>query len=93
MPRNPNSLANLRSGGPGRKPGVPNKASVEIKEIARRLLEDPEYQASLKVRLKRGSAGAVEPLLYQYGYGHPSKVVDLAGTLRILVELNDDDDA
>jgi hypothetical protein len=82
---NPASLGNLRKGGPGRRPGVPNRISVEIKDLSRRLLEDPEYLAALKVRLKRGSAGAVEPLLYGYAYGKPKDVVDLhhSGTVDV----------
>ena len=57
--------------GPGRPKGVPNRNTREIKEAARVLLEDPRYLDALIVRLREGTAGAVEPLLYHYGYGKP----------------------
>lgn len=76
MPRN---TSGLNRGGPGRKPGIPNKATQEIKEVARRLLEDPDYVQNLKRRLQRGDAGQVEPLLYHYAYGKPKETVALEG--------------
>ena len=38
----------------GRKPGVVNKATVEIRETALSLLEDPRYQERLRERLLAG---------------------------------------
>ncbi|GKS64836.1 hypothetical protein YTPLAS72_21400 [Nitrospira sp.] len=55
----------------GRRAGVPNKATVEIKELARSFLEDPMYQAKLKQRLRNGDAGQIEQLFYYYAYGKP----------------------
>ena len=66
-----------RGGSPGRTPGVPNKVTVEIKELARRMLTDPEYLQALKVRLKRGTAQAVEVQLYQFAYGKPKETIDM----------------
>ena len=68
---------NLRRGGPGRPAGVPNKATRDIKEAARKLLEDEDYQRSLAMRLKRGDAPHMETLLHHYGYGKPKDTLDL----------------
>lgn len=63
----------------GRKRGALNRATREIREVARGLLERPEYVAKLKERLDAGTAGAVEPLLYHYGYGKPKETVAVEG--------------
>ena len=55
----------------GRPKGAVNKATQEIQEIARGLLEDPEYQESLRQRLIAGQAERMEALLFQYAYGKP----------------------
>ncbi len=66
-----------RSGG-GRPPGVQNKVTREIKEIAQGLLEDPIYQAKLKEQLQEGKlAPPVLCLLYNYAYGKPKETVDV----------------
>jgi hypothetical protein len=40
----------------GRQAGTPNKATSEIKDLARSFLEDPTYQEKLKLRLIAGQA-------------------------------------
>lgn len=72
----PANTSGLRRGG-GRPKGVPNRATREIKDLSRRLLEDEDYQAALRRRLLRGNAGAVEPLLYHYAYGKPRETQDV----------------
>lgn len=67
------NTSGLKRGGPGRKPGIPNKASAEIKEIARRLLTDPKYVESLTRRLPAGKAPHMETLLHHYAYGKPKE--------------------
>jgi len=68
-----------RSGNPqGRRPGVLNKATREVKELAARLLDDETYRANLLERLRSGTAGALEPLLWHYRFGKPKETVDLA---------------
>ena len=66
-----------RGGSRGRPKGVPNKASAEIREAARRLLEDEAYQRGLSVRLIKGRAPHMETLLYHYAYGKPKETMDL----------------
>ena len=65
MPRN---TAGLKRGGqPGRKKGSKNKATVEVKEMARRLIEDPAYQAQLRERLLKGTLPGNMEALYRPG--------------------------
>ena len=70
----------------GRKPGTPNKATVEIKEFARSILEDPLYQKRLKDRVIQGKAPHIEALLFHYAYGKPTETTGEQGaTLEELV--------
>ena len=72
------SLANLAKG-KGRPKGTPNKVTVEVREAARRLIEDDVYVAALKVRLEEGKAGAMEPTLWHYAYGKPKETIEHSG--------------
>jgi hypothetical protein len=57
--------------GPGRRKGVPNRVTPEVREASRRLVEDPAYFANLRDRLVRGKAEAMEVVLWRYAYGEP----------------------
>ncbi len=66
--------------GMGRKKGVLNKATIEVKAFCRELLDDPTYQASLKQRLREGVLPpAMETLLWHYSYGKPKEQMELTG--------------
>lgn len=65
----------------GRKKGTPNKATREIREAARAVLERPEYLAGLQARIDAGSAPAIEGLLYHYAYGKPKDTVLVEGSI------------
>lgn len=75
----------------GRQTGTPNKATVEIKEFARSILEDPLYQKRLKDRVIQGKAPQIEVLLFHYAYGKPKEhfSVERDSTLEELVSLID----
>ena len=81
----------------GRRAGTPNKATGEAREAARRLLDDPEYQRSLRKRLIRGAAPRIEQYLWQVGYGRPGIEPDdgpeaagpTADLVQILAKLGD----
>ena len=60
----------------GRQPGTQNKVGREARELARRLLGDPEYWNSLKARLARGQAPRVEIHLWELAYGKPRGELD-----------------
>lgn len=57
----------------GRKAGTLNKVTVEIKEFARSMLEDPVYQERLRGRISQGKAPQIEVLLFHYAYGKPKE--------------------
>ena len=63
----------------GRKRGTTNKATHDIKEFARSVLESPNYRASLMKRLICGTAPKIEEILYQYAYGKPRERTDITG--------------
>ena len=65
--------------------GDRSKATVEIREAARLLLEDPSYRRSLRSRLISGNAGPVEALLFHYAYGKPKETVEQAGEQKIII--------
>jgi hypothetical protein len=66
----------LTRAGKGRPPGALNKATREIREAARLLLEDTDYRALLRRRLIAGKAPHMETLLHQYAYGKPKDVIE-----------------
>lgn len=69
------------SGNPrGRARGTRNKATVEAREFAARLIEDPEYGERLRLRLLEGTAGPVEMLLWHYAWGRPMARVEVGTT-------------
>jgi hypothetical protein len=64
----------------GRPKGVLNKVTVEVKQAAQALVEDPDYRRTLALRLKKGRAApAVEAMLWYYAYGKPKEMVELTG--------------
>ena len=61
-----------QSGNPkGRLPGTRNKATVEAREFANRLIDDVEYREALRRRLIAGTAGAMEVVVWAYAKGRP----------------------
>jgi hypothetical protein len=74
--------------GPGRPKGSLNKATREIRDFARSVLESPEYVESLKRRLRQGNAPHMETLLHHYAYGKPRDTLEITGPvepLRIVI--------
>lgn len=75
----------------GRKLGTPNRTSREAREAARRLLDDAEYQRSLRKRLIRGEAPRIELHLWELAFGRPraepDQVPNGAGASAGLVQL------
>ncbi len=56
----------------GRAKGTPNRATVNARELAQRLVTDPEYVDGLERRLRQGELPpAVEAMLWNYAFGKP----------------------
>jgi hypothetical protein len=74
MPRN---TSGLRRGG-GRPKGVPNKATVEAKEFARSITENPDYRERIRSRALAGKLHpSIESMLWHYGHGKPADKLDV----------------
>lgn len=65
--------------GPGRPKGGLNKTTVEVRNLARAIVDDPNYRESLVMRLKQGTAPQMETLLWHYAYGKPKETVEVQG--------------
>lgn len=94
----------FKKGEGGRPKGVENKATREIKDAARKLLEAKTYQDSLRERLEAGKAPHMEALLHYYAYGKPKErvaieggpvplVLDMVTNRKQLEDADDEDDA
>ena len=57
--------------GGGRPKGVPNKATLEIKDFGRSFLMSDKYRETLKRRIMAGAAPHMEVLLHHYSFGKP----------------------
>jgi hypothetical protein len=75
----------------GRPKGATNVASREIKDVARRILEDAAYQARLVTRLRAGKAPHVEILLHHYAYGKPLERHEVTTAITDFSKLSDDE--
>lgn len=71
MARNETSFKPGHKGMGGRPRGSVGKTTIEVREFARRLIEDPEYQASVRGRMIAGKAPQMEMLLFHHAYGKP----------------------
>jgi hypothetical protein len=49
---------------------------MEVRRAARAIVEDPAYRASLAARVIAGIAPHMEPVLFYYAYGKPTKDVN-----------------
>jgi hypothetical protein len=68
--------------GPGRPKGLQNRNTLEVKQLATRILQDKDYLEALQRRLLRGEAGPIEVTLWHYAYGKPKERVELTGENR-----------
>lgn len=72
----------FKPGNPGRRKGTPNKATKEIRDLARALTTgSPAYMARLKRRLVAGKCHpSVEVALLHYAHGRPPEKIEVSGT-------------
>jgi hypothetical protein len=75
----------------GRPKGAANFVTREIKDVARRLLEDAAYQARLVTRLRAGKAPHVDVLLFHHAFGRPVERHEVTTAIGDFSRLTDDE--
>ena len=68
----------------GRAAGSQGLATTDIRERARRLVEDPVYCLRVKARILEGNV-PLEIMLHHYAYGKPRETVAVEGGVTINV--------
>ena len=56
---------------------MPNKVTVEAKALCNQIVDDPRYYRALQQRMIKGTAGAMEPIVWYYAKGKPKERVEL----------------
>jgi uncharacterized protein YdeI (BOF family) len=68
----------------GRQKGTPNRVTVEAREAAGALVDDPIYRRTLARDMRaRTVQPAIESLLWHYAKGKPKDVVEITGSLDV----------
>ena len=82
MPREDTQFAKGREKSGGRQRGSANRSTIEGRDFARRLMDDPAYRENLRERLLSGKVHpGVETMLWAYSYGKPKDHVQLSGSV------------
>jgi len=75
-----------RHPGAGRKPGTPNKISVEVKTLVSQLVNDVAYQHRLRHDFRRRKVHpTIEALIWTYHLGKPRQTIDVNANVDIEV--------
>lgn len=69
--------------GNGRPKGALNRTTIEVREAARAIVDDPDYREALKIRLILGQASHMETLLWHYAYGKPKETVEIQADITV----------
>lgn len=68
----------------GRAKGTPNKATREAKEFCASIVDDAEYQATIRSRALAGELSpAVECMLWYFAKGKPKEQVEHSGGVAL----------
>lgn len=78
-------MPRFTTGNSGRPKGAQNKATREIQQFSRDVLERPTYVQSLKKRIDEGKAPHMETLLAHYAYGKPKDILALESLPPLMV--------
>ena len=74
----------------GRLPGTRNRATVEAREFANKVIDDGVYREALRRRMIAGTAGAMEALVWAYAKGRPVERVE-QGAPGAFTDVTDDE--
>jgi hypothetical protein len=61
----------------GRPKGAVSEKTRQIQAFCRSIVEDPEYRETVLRRARSCNLGAMEPVIWAYGYGKPKESVDV----------------
>jgi len=84
----PSPAKGTRHAGSGRKPGTPNKISVEAHALASQLVNDPDYQRRLREDFRlRKVHPTIESLIWNYHLGKPRQPIEVNGQIDVSARL------
>ena len=74
--------------GAGRKPGTPNKISVEVRQLVSELVNNVAYQHKLRADFQRRKVHpTIEALIWTYHLGKPKQTIDVTATVDVNARL------
>jgi hypothetical protein len=73
----------------GRPRGTLNTITVEVRDLARSIVEDPSYLEKLKQRIIAGKAPHMEQLLFHYAFGKPKEHIEVSNSEAIVQALRE----
>ena len=73
--------------GPGRPKGSQNKTTLEVKALARELVNDPTYRKNLQTALENRTVDtSIEAMIWHYAYGKPKESLEVNWNLEKLTD-------
>src|SRR5215203_4872971 len=73
-----------RHPGAGRKPGTPNRITVEARTLVSELVGNPNYQRKLRIDFERRKVHpTIESLIWTYHLGKPTQPIAMSGGLAL----------
>ena len=93
MPRTPPPVwpKGTRPPNSGRKPGTPNRNSVEVKALVSQLVNDVAYQHKLRADFRRRKVSpAIEVLIWEYHLGRPTQPIDVTASVDVNARLEEE---
>ena len=77
--------------GSGRKPGTPNRVSVEVRQLVAELVNDAAYQQKLRAAFRsRKLHPTIESLVWAYFLGKPTQPLQVSGGFTLDVRLEEE---
>jgi hypothetical protein len=93
MPRKPPPVwpKDTRPANSGRAKGVPNRISVEVKQLVAQLVNDVAYQHKLRDDFRRRKVHpTVEAMIWSYHLGKPRQTIEMNATVDVNARLEEE---